>query len=254
MLLQGKTALVTGGSQGIGKAIAELFLKEGAQVAICSRDRLKAEAALEELHRETGRKPEYFQADVSRRADIERVVESVMKLYGRIDILVNNAGIQEFVPFLELDEEIWDRHFTVNVKSTFLFSQAVAKRMIPLGGCRIIIMSSDSGVAPVPVPASAYCSSKSALIGLSRCIAKELGRYGVYCNAICPGGIEDTGMLESYHKAFGGKDKEDAELAALGRLGKPEDVARVALFFASELSSHVTGERIMVTGGDIMTQ
>ncbi|HUV09089.1 MAG TPA: SDR family NAD(P)-dependent oxidoreductase [Spirochaetia bacterium] len=254
MMLKGKTALVTGGSQGIGKAITGLFLEEGAEVFICSRDPVKAAAALEEIFRDTGRKAEFIQADVSQRPDIERVVESVMERCGRIDILVNNAGIQEFVPFLEMDEQLWDRHFAVNVKSAFLFSQAIAKRMIPLGGCKIINMSSDSGVAPVPVPASAYCSSKSALIGLSRCIAKELGRYGVYCNAICPGGIEDTGMLESYHSTFGGKDEEDADLTALGHLGKPEDVARVALFFASELSNHVTGERIMVTGGDIMTQ
>lgn len=254
MLLKGKTALVTGGSQGIGKAIARLFIKEGADVVICSRDQAKAAAAIEEIYSDTGLRAEFIQADVSQRADVGRVVESMMKRHRKIDILVNNAGIQEFVPFLDMEEQFWDRHYAVNVKSAFFLSQAIAKRMIPLGGCKIINMSSDSGVAPVPDRASAYCSSKSALIGLSRCIAKELGRYGVYCNAICPGGIEDTGMLESYHNAFAGKDKEDAELAALGRLGKPEDVARVALFFASELSNHVTGERIMVTGGDIMTQ
>jgi NAD(P)-dependent dehydrogenase (short-subunit alcohol dehydrogenase family) len=254
VLLEGKTALVTGGSQGIGKAIARLFVEEGAAVIICSRDRAKAAAAIEEIRGDTGRSVEFVPADVSRKQDVERVVESAMERHGRIDILVNNAGIQEFVPFLEMDEELWDRHYAVNVKGAFLLSQATARRMIPLGGCRIINMSSDSGVAPVPVPASAYCSSKSALIGLSRCIAKELGKYGVYCNAICPGGIEDTGMLASYHRAFGGKERDDAELTALGRLGRPQDVARVALFLASDLSSHVTGERIMVTGGDIMTQ
>jgi NAD(P)-dependent dehydrogenase (short-subunit alcohol dehydrogenase family) len=254
MLLDGKIALVTGGSQGIGKAIAAMFLKEGAEVIICSRNQVKAAAAQEDLLHETGKKPEFIPADVSRKEDVDRVVESVMERHNRIDILVNNAAIQEYIPFLEMDEQFWDRHFAANVKSVFLLSQAVARRMIPLGGCRIINMASDSGVAPVPLRASAYCSSKSALIGLSRCIAKELGRQGVYCNAICPGGIMDTGMLEHYHQAFGGKDQEDAELTALGRLGKPEDVARVALFLASDLSSHVTGERIMVTGGDIMTQ
>jgi NAD(P)-dependent dehydrogenase (short-subunit alcohol dehydrogenase family) len=254
MLLEGKVALVTGGSQGIGKAIAALFLKEGAEVIICARTQSKAATALEDIVRETGRKPEFIPADVSRRADVNRVVESVMERHNRIDILVNNAALQEYLPFLEMDEQFWDRHFAVNVKSIFFLSQAVARRMIPLGGCRIINLASDSGVSPVPLRASAYCASKSAVIGLTRCIAKELGRHGVYCNAICPGGILNTGMLEHYRQAFGGKDKEDAELTALGRLGKPEDVAGVALFLASDLSGHVTGERIMVTGGDIMTQ
>ena len=248
--MTGQVAVVTGGARGIGKAISERLANRGCKVAVGYSNGRDAAAELAEKYPGMT----IHQGNIGSREDCERVVQEVYDQHGRIDILVNNAGIQEFVPFLEMDEKLWDRHFTVNVKSAFLFSQAIAKRMIALGGCRIINMSSDSGVAPVPVPASAYCSSKSALVGLSRCIAKELGRYGIYCNAICPGGIENTGMLESYHKAFGGKDEEDADLTALGHLGRPEDVARVALFFASELSSHVTGERIMVTGGDIMTQ
>jgi NAD(P)-dependent dehydrogenase (short-subunit alcohol dehydrogenase family) len=254
MLLQGKTAIVTGGSQGIGKAVARSFASHGAAVVICSRDLAKSQAAADEILRETGKRIDALQADVARTQDVRRVVDTVMARYGRIDILVNNAGIQEYSPFLEMEEAMWDLHFAVNVKGAFLFSQAVARRMVERGGCKIINMSSDSGVSPVPQRAAAYCSSKSALIGLTRCIAKDLGPYGIYCNAICPGGIENTGMMERYHLSFEGKDEEDAELAALKRLGQPEDVANVALFLASHLSDHVTGEHLLVTGGDIMSQ
>jgi NAD(P)-dependent dehydrogenase (short-subunit alcohol dehydrogenase family) len=253
-LLQGKIAIVTGGSQGIGKAVAKCFASHGAAVVTCSRNLQKAQAAAEEILRETGRAIETLRADVTKKSDVQLIVDTVMKRHGRIDILVNNAGIQEFTPFLELDESMWDLHFAINVKGAFLFSQAVARYMIERGGCKIINMSSDSGVSPVPERAAAYCSSKSALIGLTRCIAKDLGSYGIYCNAICPGGIRNTGMLEHYHLAFGGKDQEDAQLAALKKLGQPEDVANVALFLASNLSDHVTGEHLLVTGGDVMSQ
>jgi NAD(P)-dependent dehydrogenase (short-subunit alcohol dehydrogenase family) len=253
-LLQGKTAIVTGGSQGIGKAVAKCFALQGASVVTCSRNLQKAQAAAEGILRETGKRIEALRADVTRNRDVQRIVDTVIKRYGRIDILVNNAGIQEYAPFLELEESMWDLHFDINVKGAFLFSQAVARHMVQRGGGKIINMSSDSGVAPVPERAAAYCSSKSALIGLTRCIAKDLGPYGIYCNAICPGGIENTGMMEHYHVAFGGKDAEDAQLTALKRLGQPEDVANAALFLASSLSDHVTGEHLLVTGGDVMSQ
>jgi NAD(P)-dependent dehydrogenase (short-subunit alcohol dehydrogenase family) len=254
MLLKGKIAVITGGSQGIGKAIARLFAKEGACVIICARNETKAKEAATEIKKDAESCVEAVRCDVSVKSEVDRVVGYVAGKYKRIDILINNAGIQEFTSFLEISEEDWDRHFDINVKGTFLFSQAVAKIMKDKGGCKIVNLSSDSGVAPVPLNAGAYCSSKSAIIGLTRVIAKELGRYGIYCNAICPGGILETGMLANYHEVFGGRDIEDAELAALGRLGSTDDVARVALFFASDMSNHVTGERILVTGGDIMTQ
>lgn len=254
MLLKGKIAIVTGGSYGIGKGIAKLFAQEGATVIICARDGNRLKATAEDIEKETGCSIATAACDVSKKTEIDALVEKVMSDYGRIDILVNNAGIQEFAPFLEIDEKDMDRHYNINVKGTFLFSQAVARRMIHKGGCKIVNLASDSAVAAVPENAGAYCCSKSAIVGLTRVIAKELGKYGVYCNAICPGGIIDTGMLENYHRVFNGKDSDDAELAALKRLGTPEDVAGVALFLASHLSNHVTGERIMVTGGDIMTQ
>ena len=254
MLLEGKIAIVTGGSQGIGKAIAKLFSQEGALVVICARNEQKTALVAHEMEIETGRKVTAMTCDVSRKDEVDSVIDRVMDLYGRIDILVNNAAIQDFAPFLDITEEAWDRHFAINVKGVFLFAQGVARKMMHLGGCKIINMSSDSGVTAVPDNAGAYCSTKSAIIGLTRVIAKSLGQYGIYCNAVCPGGIAGTGMKDNYDRIFGDRDNEDVALTALKRLGSVEDVASAVLFFASKLSNHVTGERLLVTGGDVMTQ
>jgi NAD(P)-dependent dehydrogenase (short-subunit alcohol dehydrogenase family) len=256
MLLKDKIAIVTGATQGIGRAVANIFSENGAIVILCSRNETRAKLVAEEIEKSTGNKTLAFGVDVSKKDEIDAAVDKVVKIFGRIDILVNNAGIQKFVPFLEIDEKTWDRHFDINVKGMFLFSQAVAKIMIKKGGCKIINLSSDSGVTPVPAKnAAAYCASKSAIIGLTRAIAKEMGEYKIYCNAICPGAIIDTGMFENYRKTFGKKRvAEDIELTALKRLGYSEDIADVVLFFASDLSRHVTGEHLLVTGGDIMTQ
>ena len=195
MLLKGKVAVVTGGSQGIGKGIAKAFSAQGAEVVICARNGDKLKAAAEEIERVAGSKATAVVCDVSRKSDIEAVLEKVMGLYGRLDILVNNAAVQVFHPFFEIPEDIWDMHYEINVKGVFLFSQAAARIMVQQGGGKIINISSDSGVAPIPDNAAAYCSSKSAVIGLTRNISKEPGRYGVYCNAICPGAIDDTECL-----------------------------------------------------------
>lgn len=256
MLLKDKIAIVTGATQGIGRTVANVFSENGAIVILCSRNETRARLVAEEIEKATGNKTLALGVDVSKKDEIDVAVDKVVNIFRRIDILVNNAGIQEFVPFLEIDEKTWDRHFDTNVKGAFLFSQAVAKMMIKKGGCKIINLSSDSGVAPVPAKnAAAYCASKSAIIGLTRAIAKEMGGYKIYCNAICPGAIIDTGMFENYRKTFGKKRlAEDIELTALKRLGYSKDIADVVLFFASDLSRHVTGERLLVTGGDIMTQ
>jgi NAD(P)-dependent dehydrogenase (short-subunit alcohol dehydrogenase family) len=194
--------------------------------------------------------------DVTDVHEIRAVVEAVEKEFGRIDILVNNAGVQDWMPFLETSEAMWDLHQAVNAKGTFLLSQAVARIMLRQGGGKIINIASDSGVAPTPEGAAAYCASKSAIIGLTRVIAKELGRHRVFCNAICPGAI-NTAMTERFLETT--KQKENsleawAQMAALQRVGEPEDVGRVALFLASHLSDFMTGEHLLVTGGDVMSQ
>jgi len=169
---------------------------------------------------------------------------------------VNNAGVQEWVPFLETSEEMWDRHQAVNVKGTFLLSQAVARIMVRQGGGKIINIASDSGVAPTPEGAAAYCTSKSAIIGLTRVIAKELGRHRIYCNAICPGAINTPTTERFLESTLQNVNTLEAlaGMAALKRVGEPQDVGRVALFLACHLSDFITGEHLLVTGGDIMSQ
>ena len=256
--LKDKIAIITGASQGIGKAIAETYSKHGAKIILCARNEEKLKKVADEIEKTTKNETMAIACDVSIKSDVLNVVSKVIEKYSRIDILVNNASIQEYVPFLEMEEDFWDRHFDINVKGMFMFSQAVARVMVKKGGCRIINISSDSGVATLPAAqAAAYCSTKSAIIGLTRAIAKELGRYNIYCNAICPGSIFDTGMYVNYSNTEGvGKDRLelDTENTALGRIGYSEDIAKVALFFASDLSNFITGERLLVTGGDTMTQ
>jgi NAD(P)-dependent dehydrogenase (short-subunit alcohol dehydrogenase family) len=256
MLLDGKIALVTGAAQGIGKGIATALAGERAVVVLTDIQEQKVTEAAAEIHKSTGAATKSCRLDVTDASGIGAVVASVEKEFGRIDILVNNAGVQEWVPFLETSEEMWDRHQAVNVKGTFLLSQAVARIMVRQGGGKIINIASDSGVAPTPEGAAAYCTSKSAVIGLTRVIAKELGRHGVYCNAICPGAI-NTPMMERFLKTTQQKVNSVqawAEVAALKRIGQPEDIGRVALFLASHLSDFITGEHLLVTGGDIMSQ
>jgi NAD(P)-dependent dehydrogenase (short-subunit alcohol dehydrogenase family) len=255
MLLEGKIALVTGAAQGIGQGIAMALAGEGAAVVLADVQEQKVAEAAAEIHEKTAGTTKSCRLDVTDGKAIRAVVESIEKEFGRIDILVNDAGIQEWVPFLETSEEMWDRHQAVNVKGTFLLSQAVARIMVRQGGGKIINIASDSGVAPTPEGGTAYCASKSAVIGLTRSIAKELGRHRVYCNAICPGAI-NTPMTERFLKTWQ-KDKSLqtlGETAALKRVGEPEDIARVAVFLASHLSDFITGEHLLVTGGDIMSQ
>jgi NAD(P)-dependent dehydrogenase (short-subunit alcohol dehydrogenase family) len=256
MLLNGKIALVTGAAQGIGKGIATAFAAEGALVVCTDIQAQKVAEAAREIAEKTGAVTKSYALDVTDRKGILGVVATVEQEFGRIDVLVNNAGIQEWVPFLETSEDMWDRHQAVNVKGTFLLAQAVARIMVQSGGGKIVNIASDSGVAPTPEGGAAYCASKSAIIGLTRVIAKELGRHRVYCNAICPGAI-NTPMTERFLKATWQKEKTLealAETAALRRVGEPEDIGRAALFLASHLSDFITGEHLLVTGGDIMSQ
>jgi 2-dehydro-3-deoxy-D-gluconate 5-dehydrogenase len=256
MLLERKVALITGAAQGIGKAIATNLAAEGAVVVLTDIQEQKVALAAAEIHEKTGATTKSRRLDVTDVNGIRAVVEAVLEEFGRLDILVNNAGIQEWVPFLETTEEMWDRHQAVNVKSTFLLSQAVARIMVRQGGGKIINIASDSGIAPTPEGAAAYCASKSAIIGLTRVIAKELGPHRVYCNAICPGAI-NTAMTARFLETTGQKENSLeawAQMAALKRVGEPQDIGRVALFLASHLSDFMTGEHLLVTGGDIMSQ
>ncbi len=252
MLLENKIALVTGAAQGLGEGIADLFSREGAVVVLCDMKASAGGAAAAAIAQSTGRKTLFRRLDVRNCTEIATLVRSVDAELGRIDILVNCAGVCRPTPLFEMTEEIWDLHHDVNVKGPFFLMQEVCRCMVAKGGCKIVNIASDSGVAAFP-DETAYGSSKAALIGLTRVIAKDMGRYGIYCNAICPGAIL-TPMLKGTFLTTAEKEHEYAEATALKRIAQPEDIARVALFFASHLSDHVTGEHLLATAGDIMTQ
>lgn len=252
MLLENKVAIVTGAGQGIGKAIAEIFAREGADVILSDINLEKAEEAARSIAQETGRKTLALQMDVFRKKDVKRMVETTVAKFGRIDILVNNAGILKHSLIVDMSEEDWDAVFAVNAKGTFLCSQAVARQMIKQRSGKIINISSLSGKKPT-LKEGAYCASKSAIIGLTRVLALELGMYGINANAICPGAT-DTEMVRKTFLTSSEIEREWIEKTALKRLGKPEDQARVALFLASYLSDHITGEAIIVSAGEVMGQ
>ena len=252
MLLKNKTAIVTGAAQGIGKAIARVFSENGAIVVMCDIFEEKLVKSAEEIHKSTGFETMALKVDITKSSDIEEAVNKVLASYERIDILVNNAGILKHALILDMSEHEWDKVFEVNVKGTFLFTQIVGRIMKKQGSGKIVNVSSCSGKKPT-MEEGAYCASKSAIIGFTRVTALELGIYGINCNAICPGAT-DTEMVRAAFLTSPEIEKEWVEKTALKRLGTPEDQAKVALFLASGLSDHITGEALIVSAGEIMGQ
>jgi 3-oxoacyl-[acyl-carrier protein] reductase len=243
-LLEGKIALITGGSRGIGRAIARAFANEGANIAFSD---LVYDAIAEELEKELtslGVKAKGYASDASSFDASEALCSSVAADFGRIDILVNNAGITRDNLLMRMTEADWDLVIKVNLKSVFNLTKAVQKYMLKQRSGSIINMSSVVGVSG-NAGQSNYSASKAGLIGFTKSIAQELGSRNVRCNAIAPGYIETdmTAKLpEEVRKAW-------AEQIPLRRGGKPEDVANVALFLASDLSAYVSGQVINVCGG-----
>ena len=242
-LLDGKIALVTGASRGIGKAIALKLASEGADVAFTygrSKDGALAVAAEIEA---MGRKAIAYASDARSFADAHSVVEQVVADFGRIDILVNNAGITKDGLLLRMTEEQWDDVIEVNLKSVFNYSQAVVPVMARQRSGSIICMSSVVGEHGNAGQCN-YSASKAGIIGLTKSIAKEMGARGIRANCIAPGFIE-TDMTAALPQDL--RDQY-AKTIPLRRAGTPEDVAKVALFLASDLSSYVSGQVINVCG------
>jgi 3-oxoacyl-[acyl-carrier protein] reductase len=243
-LLEGKTAIVTGAARGIGRAIALAFAREGADVAITDL-RLEENAfETEKLIKSLGVKCKVYASDASNFADTEKVVEEIIKDFGTVDILVNNAGITMDTLLLRMTEQQWDAVISVNLKSVFNFTKAVQRIMIKKLGGSIINMSSVVGVGGNAGQAN-YSASKAGMIGFTKSIAMELGSRNVRCNAIAPGFI----ITEMTNKLPEEVKKLWEEKIPLKRGGTPEEVAKVALFLASDLSSYVTGQVIGVCGG-----
>jgi 3-oxoacyl-[acyl-carrier protein] reductase len=243
--LDGKVAIVTGSSRGIGLAIARRFAEEGAKVVInCVSRKDEADRAVDTI-RAAGGDALAVQADVSKSAEVDRLVRTTIDHYGRVDILVNNAGVHVPKGVLETTEEDWDRTIDVNLKGAYLCSKAVAPLMIEQGGGTIINMSSNSGLYhPSAMRFTEYVVSKAGLNGLTKAMALALGPK-VTVNAICPGWIR-TDMLEEIDPAT---HQSILAETALARWGTPEDIAGSAAFLASADASFITGELLIVAGG-----
>ncbi|HMD88591.1 MAG TPA: SDR family NAD(P)-dependent oxidoreductase [Anaerolineaceae bacterium] len=250
-LLDGKTALVTGSARGIGRAIAETFAEQGARVALADKLFNEAQAVAQGIEQAGQPETKAFGLDISDLQSIQQTVSDVAAVFGGIDILVNNAGIHRPHFIVDFPIEDWDLVYQVNVRGTFLMMQAIARMMIEQGrGGVIINMSSASGKKPDPQGA-AYCSSKSAVIGMTRVAALELGKYGIRVNAILPGAT-DTAMLRGLINDVPGLIEELVAKTPLGKMADPRDQANAAVFLASSLASHITGEGLVVSGGEFM--
>jgi len=243
-LLQGKTAVVTGGSRGIGKAIALKFASEGANVAFSD---LKYDEIAEELEKELqalGVKAKGYASDASSFEDSEKFINEVVKEFGGVDILVNNAGITRDNLLLRMTETDWDLVMNINLKSAFNLTKAVQRTMLKQRSGSIINMSSVVGVSGNAGQAN-YSASKAGMIGFTKSVALELGSRSIRCNAIAPGFIitEMTAQLPEEVKSGW------AEKIPLKRGGTAEDVANTCVYLGSDLSSYVSGQVISVCGG-----
>jgi len=246
--LDGKVALVTGGSRGIGRASALAFADAGADVVVTSRKLPDLEEVAEEI-KAKGRKGLAVASHVAKLDDLKNLVEKVKAEFGRIDILMNNAGTNPYYgPLMDAEEWAWDVTMNVNLKGPFLLSQLVARVMKEQGGGNIINTSSIGGLKAGAL--HIYSVTKAALIMLTKVMAKDWGQYNIRVNAVAPGIIK-TRLSEALWKepAVG---EEAAKNTSLLRLGEPEDIAGVVLFLASDAARYVTGETIVIDGGELL--
>jgi 3-oxoacyl-[acyl-carrier protein] reductase len=242
-LLEGKTAIVTGASRGIGKAIALKFASEGCQIAFTDLFRDENMVNTENELLALGVKARGYASNAADFADTDRVVNEIVADFGAADILVNNAGITKDTLLMRMSEEQWDAVINVNLKSVFNFTKAVQKTMLKQRGGSIINMSSVVGVSGNAGQAN-YSASKAGIIGFTKSIARELGSRGIRSNAIAPGFI----ITEMTAKIPEEARKQWEDSIPMKRGGTPEEVAKVALFLASDLSSYVSGQVISVCG------
>ncbi len=249
-LLTDRVALVTGAARGIGRAIAEVYAEHGAHVAVADILLEGAQAVAGGITA-GGRRAIALELDVTAPESVQQAIETTVAEFGRLDIMVNNAGIHRGHLIVDFPLDDWEAVVAVNMRGTFLCSQAAAKQMIEQGqgGC-IINMSSASGKKPDPKGA-AYCATKSAVIGFTRVLALELGEHGIRANAVLPGAT-DTKMLRDVVERVPGLMDELVARTTLDKIATPRDQANAFVFLASDLASHITGEQLVVAGGEFM--
>ncbi len=242
--LSGRTALVTGGSRGIGRAIVCSLAEAGAKVAFVYQSNKEAAEKLAAEQTALGHDVVALQADVSKKAEVDAIVEQVLAKWEKIDILVNNAGIIRDKPILAMSSDDWQQVIDTNLTSVFNFCQAVVRPMMSARYGRIVNMSSVSADFSNPGQAN-YAASKAGIEGFSRCMATEYAKRGITVNCVAPGFIE-TDMTVAVVNAAGDKIKNSIPVK---RLGKPDDIANAVLFFVGEQASYVTGQVLKVDGG-----
>jgi len=252
--LEGKVALITGGSRGMGEATAYVFARAGADVAVTSRKLPDLEKVADEI-RELGRKSLAVATHIGRMDQLQPLVDRVVAEFGKIDILVNNAGTNFFMPAIDMTEDGWDAVINLDLKGLFFLSQAVARVMKEHGGGKIINISSVSGYKP-QVPTGHYSIAKVGVIMATKVMAREWAEYNIRVNCIAPGAIETrlydaifTLLPEEEAKV---RKAEAAKRIPMGRVGEPREIADAVLFLASDASSYVTGQTFAVDGGFLL--
>ena len=252
MILKDKVAIITGGNQGIGKEYALRFCKEGAKVVIAARNLEKSKEVEKELI-DMGGEAMAIKVDISKSEDTIMMAEKTVARFGNIDVLLNNAAVYSGLamkPWDRITEEEWDWVFSVNVKGQWLSVKAVAPQMKKQGQGKIINTSAAMVLLGIPF-LLAYATSKSAIIGLTRCLSAELGAFGIKVNTICPG-LTMTDASTEMPGQPPGLAEFAASMCALGRNEQPEDLVGTAVFLASDDSDYVTGQLINVDGGGAM--
>jgi meso-butanediol dehydrogenase / (S,S)-butanediol dehydrogenase / diacetyl reductase len=260
MRLENKTAVVTGAGQGIGKGIALALAREGANVVISDINIKEATKVVREIE-ELGRKSLAVKTDVTSKKEVDDLIKKTIEKFGSLDIMVSNAGVSSMEYVIDMPEEKWDFNMDVNLKGTFLVTQAAAQQMIKQQNGKIICTASMAGKGGVATQAH-YNASKHGVIAYVKSLAQELAPSGITVNSICPGSIKTS--MQDREVQWGaeirgaGATPEDlreemANFTPLGRIGLPEDVAKVVVFFASDESAFMTGQAINVTGGQVNT-
>ena len=245
---EGKVVIVTGAARGMGKATAAAFAREGARVVVNDVRLAEAEAAAAEM-RAAGGDAASIAADVSLRADAQRLVRETVERFGSVHVLVNNAGILSRTPLDEIPEDEWDAVMAVNVKGVFLCAQAVFPVMKANRYGKIVNVASSAGRSVSTFGGAAYTTSKAAVLGLTRHIAREGAPYGINCNSTSPGSM-DTEMVRA--NASAETINKEAQTIPLRRLGTAEDEASLVLFLASDEASYITGATVDINGGGLM--
>jgi 3-oxoacyl-[acyl-carrier protein] reductase len=247
-LLQDKWALVTGGTAGIGKAIALKLAEQGAKVIIFGTNQERGAQVVQEIKTLTGKDHGvFYSVNVANKAEVEHAIKKILESGHPMDVLVNNVGITRDQLLMKMSEEDWDNVMAINVKSCYNVSQALVRAMIKARQGKIINISSVIGLTGNAGQVN-YAASKAAIIGFTKALAKELASRNIHVNCIAPGFIE-TGMTQTLNEA-----QREAALAKipLGRMGRPEEVANCVLFLASSLADYITGQVITVDGGMVM--